>query len=68
MSGSLANRNDPNVFVLGVCDRHDLILEQAQRQEAPLPIGFPIVLRREREPTKDLGRVSKINPMFSQVP
>jgi hypothetical protein len=68
MFGSLANRNVPNVFAtLSVGDRHDLILKQSKRQEAPLIVGFPIVFRRECEPPKDLGCVSKINPMFSQV-
>ncbi len=69
MFRSLANRNDPNVFAtLSVCDRHDLVFKQSKRQEAPLTIGFPIVLCREREPAKDLGCGSKINSMFSQVP
>ena len=68
MFRSIANRNDANVVAtLSVSARHDLIFKQSKRQDAPLTIGFPIVLRREGEAAKDLGCVSEINSMCSQV-
>lgn len=65
MFRGLGNRNDPNVLA-ALCMRHgyDLIVQQSERQTAALAIALAIVLRRERQASKDSGFGCKVDAML----
>lgn len=48
-------------------DRDRYISQQTQRDKPSLTIGKPIVLKRESQAGKDLGRVDEIEPMLAEV-
>jgi hypothetical protein len=45
----------------------DLIVKQPQRQVTPLAVGFPIVLRSERESAEELRCVAKIDAVLAEI-
>jgi hypothetical protein len=68
MFRSLANGNDSNLFAtLGVSDRDNLIFQESQREEPGFAIGFAIIFGRERQTTKYLLCIRKVDPMLLEI-
>lgn len=64
----LSDRNDPHIILpFSVGHRDHNAVEQAQRDQALLPIRQARVLGRDRGAVKDRLRVAKVNPMLSKV-